>query len=102
MLIRYPLLWAKQWEDDRMLALGKEDWQQCLKDLTLEQIKAGLEKLSGQYPPNAGEFKTLCLEKSSYYAYHKYFDDSDANKLEHLKSDEATGRDWIKKIKKMV
>lgn len=58
---RYGTSWTAKWaslppEDVR------DDWAAELEDLSYERVKYGLKHLPPDFPPNAGEFKAICME----------------------------------------
>jgi hypothetical protein len=63
MLIKYTHKWASQFPDEEFIDEAKKVWARDLTDLTNDQIKQGLDTMTGKYPswpPTIGEFKALC------------------------------------------
>lgn len=57
---RYGNQWANQWDDERLLKFAKHEWYEALKNLTIDDIKRGLKKYQGDFPPNIIQFSKAC------------------------------------------
>lgn len=85
MSVIYPYKWSGQFPNSEAVLIAKEEWQEGLEDLTLEQIKKGLrecKKSESEFLPSIPEFRKLCLptkqemgileEEDAYYQFCKH------------------------------
>lgn len=63
LLVRYGSKWINLWAgvDPEIV---KADWAEVLGGLRSEQIRRGLESLSPDAPPNAPQFRALCIRQA--------------------------------------
>lgn len=64
LLVRYGGRWLKLWEHvaDEDWPVQRQDWANELADISAAQIEWAMQHLPAM-PPNASEFKALCLTK---------------------------------------
>lgn len=66
--LRYGVAFMRQWEDMAPAAV-KMDWACVLHGIDGQTIKRALESLPADKPPNANQFRRLCLEAIPGEAY---------------------------------
>lgn len=78
--IRYQDAWASRIKSDEWLDGMKADWFECLEDLGISEIKNGLRNLSRgvfdefkKFPPNAMQFRDVCLYDPEFPSMHECF-----------------------------
>lgn len=87
---------------------GKSDdgtWQKILSDLSQEQIACGVHALKHwqeKYPPNAIQFRKLCLENWKIFSDKKK--SHEKKSLSHVKinRDVESAKIWISEIKNTI
>lgn len=96
----YSHKWLSAIDTDELLNLAVEEWSERLHGLTGDDIKRGLDNLTGEWPPTPHQFRELCIgdEKHKTGAY-KPFDKSRA--LE-LKPSKEIARAGMAKAKAML
>ena len=99
MLSLYGHSWASQYGDGSGPELNEaqRQWARVLHGLTLEQIRHGVwqtERRAERWPPNAGEFRGLCLD-------YRPPPQGEPKQLTH-KTDPATARPFLDKMRQAV
>ena len=61
---RYGLSFSQQWPSAELRELAMQEWAERLGELSGEQIKHGLERWDGKWPPNVEEFRKACIGDS--------------------------------------
>lgn len=87
---------------------GKSDdgtWQRILSDLSQEKIACGVEGLKhwqDKFPPNAIQFRKLCIEQHKIFSERKKNHEKFLPKRDKIHRDVELGKSWILKMKKSV
>jgi hypothetical protein len=71
MLVRYGSKWINMWNgvDPELV---KTDWARELERVTRDQVMFALENLPAEFPPTAGQFRSLCLELKTSSEYQQW------------------------------
>jgi hypothetical protein len=56
MLARYGNQWTSKWPDQGSRRLAMAEWTDRLRNLSDDQIREGMERWRGDWPPNVEEF----------------------------------------------
>lgn len=62
LLARYGTAWVRKW-DGVDAGLMKADWAEVLHGITADGVRYALENLPPDNPPNATQFRAICLAK---------------------------------------
>ena len=61
MQVRYGHKWTSQHSNSEIQLLALTEWAEGLAGLTNEEIKTGLDRWDGDWPPSLPEFRKACL-----------------------------------------
>lgn len=57
----YSHKWLSAIDNDELYALALDEWSERLHGLTGDEIKHGIDSLTGEWPPTPHEFRELCV-----------------------------------------
>lgn len=88
---RYGRLWvAVAGQSERALSQTMLEWQTRLSSLTDAQVRRGLDRWDGQYPPNVEEFKRVCRTAPAHQTFKA---------LPRPKADPGVAQDHIRRMR---
>lgn len=58
---RYGHKWQSQFPDENILKLAAKEWADGLSGITTEQLRDGLNRWDGDWPPSLPEFRRACF-----------------------------------------
>ena len=101
---RYGNQWANQWDDDRMYKMAVNEWYEELKNLSVSDIKNGLDNYRGEFPPNMIQFYEACTQKPigrPAPCYRLYQSEPDRKALRHDRTvSKERGNEWLAGIRR--
>jgi len=96
MRLQYPHQWASAYPTDDIVDEAMQLWAEKLAGLTGEQLKRGLDAMSGSFPPTVTEFRELCIGDALHNT--GAYKDFERPKLLEARNKE-TGRAALKELK---
>ena len=76
LFVKFQVLYGNKWTSNypshELRTLAIEEWSRMLGGLSAEEIRRGLDTWKGEWPPTAGEFRSVC-EPIRKKAAHKLF-----------------------------